>query len=104
MPWLKRCLAFHVVSGWRPEFIKVKDRVTEAIWQAMEEAGVNKADLASRMGATKGYISQVLGGSRNMTLRTLADICFALDRKPVFRMEAQPTVTPRADVIRRPRG
>ena len=78
--------------------------VTEAIWQAMEEAGVNKADLASRMGATKGYISQVLGGSRNMTLRTLADICFALDRKPVFRMEAQPTVTPRADVIRRPQG
>ena len=63
--------------------------VTEAIWKAMEEAGVSKTYLASRMGATKGYVSQVLGGSRNMTLRTLADICFALDLKPTFDMKGQ---------------
>lgn len=56
-------------------------QVTEAIWKAMEDAEVNKTELASRMGTTKGYISQILSGSRNMTLRTLADICFALDRR-----------------------
>ena len=61
--------------------------VTEAIWKAMEDAGVNKTELAGRMDATKGYVSQVLSGSRNMTLRTLADICFALEMKPVFAME-----------------
>jgi len=60
--------------------------VTEAIWKAMEEAGVNKTELAGRMEATKGYVSQVLSGSRNMTLRTLADICFALGEKPSFHM------------------
>lgn len=62
--------------------------VTEAIWRAMEEAGVTKAELAKRMEATKGHVSQVLNGSRNMTLRTLADICFALNRKPSLRLEA----------------
>ena len=64
--------------------------VTEAIWEAMEHTGITKSELASRMGATKGYVSQVLNGARNMTLRTLSDICFALGRKPLLRVEAQP--------------
>jgi transcriptional regulator with XRE-family HTH domain len=63
--------------------------VTETIWEAMEEAGINKTELANRMGATKGYISQVLNGSRNMTLRTLSDICCALGRKPTIAVEAK---------------
>lgn len=66
--------------------------VTEVIWKAMEEVGVNKAELAKNMEATKGYVSQILNGSRNMTLRTLADICFALDCKPSFRLEPRKPV------------
>lgn len=61
--------------------------VTEEIWKAMEEAGINKTELANRIGATKGYVSQVLSGSRNMTLRTLSDICFALDKKATIYIE-----------------
>ncbi|WP_018953620.1 helix-turn-helix domain-containing protein [Thioalkalivibrio sulfidiphilus] len=56
-------------------------QVTEAIWKEMEDAGVTKTELSDRMGTSKGYISQILSGSRNMTLRTLADICFALGRE-----------------------
>jgi transcriptional regulator with XRE-family HTH domain len=70
--------------------------VTEEIWKAMEEAGINKTQLAERMGSTRGYISQVLNGSRNMTLRTLSDICFALGRMPVIGLgeaEAQSTAS-----------
>lgn len=63
--------------------------VTEEIWKAMEEAGINKTELANRMGATKGYVSQVLSGSRNMTLRTLADICFALGKRATVAVEAK---------------
>lgn len=62
-------------------------QTTEEIWKAMEEAGINKTDLANKMAATKGYVSQILNGSRNMTLRTLADICFALDYQPTLRLE-----------------
>lgn len=60
--------------------------VTEAIWAAMEDAGCSKTELAQRLGASKGYVSQVLNGSRNMTLRTLADICHALKLKPTFHL------------------
>lgn len=61
--------------------------VTEAIWAAMQESSVKKSDLAKRIGVSKGHISQVLSGSRNMTLRTLSDICFALDQHPQFVVE-----------------
>ena len=63
--------------------------VTEEIWKAMEEAGINKTELADRIGATKGYVSQVLSGSRNMTLRTLSDICFALGKQATISIEAR---------------
>lgn len=56
--------------------------VTEAIWDAMEDARCSKTELAQRMGASQSYLSQVLSGSRNMTLRTLADICHALALEP----------------------
>lgn len=62
--------------------------VTEAIWEAMEDGNTSKTELAQRMGASKGHVSQVLSGSRNMTLRTLADICHALNLKPAFSLQA----------------
>jgi transcriptional regulator with XRE-family HTH domain len=71
--------------------------VTESIWQAMEQAGVNQTELAKRMGATKGHVSQVLNGSRNMTLRTLADICSALGRHPRLTFEAATSGDPAQD-------
>lgn len=64
-------------------------QVTEAIWKTMEEAGVSKAELAQRLGTTRGFISQVLSGSRNMTLRTLSDICFALEQRATFSLGGQ---------------
>lgn len=56
--------------------------VTEAIWEAMEDACCSKTELAQRMGASQSDISQILNGSRNMTLRGLADICHALALEP----------------------
>lgn len=60
---------------------------TEALWNALERAGINKSELAERLGTTKGHVSQVLGGSRNMTLRTLSDICFVLGAMPHVRLD-----------------
>ncbi len=56
--------------------------VTEDLLLMMEDNGVSKQQLATMMGKTKAYISQLLSGSRNMTLKTLSDICFALNLKP----------------------
>ena len=53
--------------------------VTEDILVAMEDQNISKADLSRLLGTSKAFITQILGGSRNMTLRTLSDIAFAID-------------------------
>ena len=53
--------------------------VTEDILVEMEKAGVSKSELASDLSKSKSFITQVLNGSRNMTLGTLSNICFALN-------------------------
>lgn len=60
---------------------------TEAICAAMEEQGITRVELARRIGKTKGFVSHVLSGKRNMTLRTLARMAHALD----IKLTVQPT-------------
>ncbi len=55
---------------------------TEAILEAMEIRGVTKVALAEHLGSSKAHVSQLLSGSRNMTLRTFARIAFSLDMAP----------------------
>lgn len=61
--------------------------VTEEILIIMEDKGITKKDLADKLGKSKAYISQLLSGSKNMTLRTLSDLCFALGVKPSVQFE-----------------
>ncbi len=56
--------------------------VTEDILVALEDFDVSKKELARRLGKSRSYVTQILSGSRNMTLGTLSDICFALGVKP----------------------
>ncbi len=51
---------------------------TEAIWKVLEERKWSKADLARAMHTSRANITQLLDGSRNMTLRSLSDIAFVL--------------------------
>ena len=66
--------------------------VTEEISRVLKQDGVSRSELAERLGKSKGFITQVLGGDRNMTLRTVADLGFALDRR--FDVRAVPAVEP----------
>lgn len=53
--------------------------VTEDILVAMEDKNISKVRLAQLLNKSKSFVTQMLGGSRNMTLRSLSDIAFALD-------------------------
>ena len=61
--------------------------VSEALAQAMAESGLSKADLAERLGTSRAHITQVLSGSRNMTLRTMADLAWACNQRAEVHME-----------------
>lgn len=51
---------------------------TEDILLAMQDADMSQSDLAKKMGRSKAFICQVLDGTRNLTLKTLSDISYAL--------------------------
>lgn len=70
-----------------PEFAKLMAQgdlimeVTETLCELLEKENVSRKDLADRLGKTKGFVSQLLNGGRNLTLRTVADILFVLGYK-----------------------
>ena len=61
--------------------------VTEALSGALEKEGITKKDLAERLSKTKGFVSQILAGGRNLTLRTIADVADALECRIRIRCE-----------------
>lgn len=63
---------------------------TIALCGAMKRDGVNRAELAERLGRTRGFVSQLLSGGRNLTLRTLADVADALESR--VSIEIRPNI------------
>lgn len=65
--------------------------VTEQIVAAMEEQEVSRSELAERMGVSRAYITKLLRGEGNTTLRTLVRIALALGLRPqVSFVEPEP--------------
>jgi transcriptional regulator with XRE-family HTH domain len=55
---------------------------TEQVWEALEHAGMTKADLARALETSKANVTQFLSGQRNMTLNTISDIGEAVGMTP----------------------
>ncbi|PKG37001.1 helix-turn-helix domain-containing protein [Psychromonas sp. Urea-02u-13] len=64
--------------------------VTEDLLLMLEDLSLSKAELARRLGKSKSYVTQILSGSRNMTLGSFSDICFALGFKPEIKLPVEP--------------
>jgi len=60
----------------------------ELLVMVMKKKGVSRAELAKRLGKSKAFVTQVLRGNHNLTLRTLADLFGALEYQVV--VDAQP--------------
>lgn len=52
--------------------------VSEKLLELMEKKTFKKTDLAKVLNRSGAYLTQILDGSRNMTLRTLSDLAFAM--------------------------
>lgn len=53
--------------------------LTELICREMSKQNVSRGELAGRIGKSKSQVTQMLSGSRNLTIRSLSDILCALD-------------------------
>jgi transcriptional regulator with XRE-family HTH domain len=61
------------------ELARLPREMTTAVTWYMKERGITKRELAQRLDVTPGRVSQILSGDENLTLRTLASVCAALD-------------------------
>jgi len=52
--------------------------VTETLCELLDQEKTSRKELADRLGKSKGFVSQLLNGGRNLTLRTVADILHVL--------------------------
>lgn len=77
-----------------PEFRKLFSveslvtRASELIATLMVEQGVSKADLARRLNKSRAWVTQLLSGQANMTVRTLAEVVHALGGEVALQSQA----------------
>ena len=69
----------------------------ELVASLMKEQNLTKADLARRLGKSRAWVTQVLSGRANMTMRTFAELVYALgaqvtlSARPPVRMPGRAT-------------
>ena len=68
-------------AQWRRDnefWLKYSRVITLRVLMSMEEQSVTQAELAKRLGCTQQYVSNLLKGSSNMTIETIARLENAL--------------------------
>jgi transcriptional regulator with XRE-family HTH domain len=71
---------------------------TEHLSQIMDEQSLSKADLARLLGTSRAYVTNLLSGRTNLTLRTLADVAAVMD----YRIEVKHEPLRQGDFINTP--
>jgi transcriptional regulator with XRE-family HTH domain len=54
----------------------------------MNVEGINQTELAERLGVSKGYVSQILNGTSNFSMKKLIEISLAIGKVPLISYEA----------------
>jgi transcriptional regulator with XRE-family HTH domain len=72
---------------------------TEDIVGRMGSRGVNKAQLAQKLGTSPAYVTKMLGGNTNFTLETMVKVANALGTKLRVHLQPDGSVTQWVDVL-----
>ena len=60
---------------------EIQHELQNAFAQEAEKRKITRKDIADILGKDKSFVTRKFSGSTNMTLETLADLAFALDRR-----------------------
>jgi antitoxin component HigA of HigAB toxin-antitoxin module len=58
---------------------------TELIATVMKFKGMKRGDLAEKLGKSRAFITQVLRGNQNLTLKTIGDLLYAMNYRLAMR-------------------
>jgi len=71
---------------------------TENVSRLMKLRGVNRTELARRLGTSQAYVTKLLCGEANFTLTTLVKVSLALESELKLHLTPKNSVTRRFDV------
>lgn len=74
------------VSAEEWAFFNTSEDLSDRLAARMDETGVSKTELARRMGTSRAFITKVLRGDANLTIKTLTRIAHHLDAKVEFKI------------------
>jgi transcriptional regulator with XRE-family HTH domain len=77
----------------RRAFVRLLGEIQHALLEALDEEhrnrGLTRADIAKLIGRNKSFVTRKLNGDSNMTLQTLADLAFALNRPVKVKLSSR---------------
>lgn len=78
-----------------PEYQVEKSKISFAIsiQNRLDQLGMNRKQLAKALGVSPSYVTKVLKGDENLTIRTMTLLAFHLDA------DIENTIVPRKDVV-----
>lgn len=68
-------------------FETFQNEIYRMVAEYMKKEGVNQTRLAEELGVTKSYISQILNGQFNYTLKKMIELSLALKKAPAFEFK-----------------
>jgi len=63
--------------------------VSEELAKKMKEKNISKADLANRLQTSRAYVTKILSGDANLSLKTLAKLQNALESRFEFSLSTK---------------
>lgn len=63
-------------------FEQAQNDLCRHVCEYMEKEGINQTQLAEKLGVSKGYISQIMKGEFNYTLKKLIELSMAVGKVP----------------------
>ena len=69
-------------------FEEAQNELFRQVMAYIEKEGITQTELASRLGVSKGYVSQILNGNFNYTLKKLIEVSLAIGIIPKIKYQA----------------
>ena len=63
-------------------FETIQNELFRQLKDYIEKEGISQSELAEKLGVTKGYVSQVMNGNFNYTLKKLIELSLAIGKIP----------------------
>lgn len=68
-------------------FETLQNEIYRMVAEYMEKEKINQSQFAEKLGVSKGYISQIMNGNFNYTLKKLIELSLAVKKAPAFEFK-----------------